>query len=109
MESVNSQRMINADRLTHRAFVAGMFFKGLDGSLELLGAAARVCTRQRQRVLTAGARGPGDHHPLDAMLARTLQHRIEVMPEGFVGEVGADVDQVHRSSLRPVRRSSVAA
>jgi hypothetical protein len=43
------------------------------------------------------------------MLARTLQHRIEVMPEGFVGEVGADVDQVHRSSLRPVRRSSVAA
>jgi uncharacterized membrane protein len=30
--------------LTHRAFVAGMFFKGLDGSLELLGAAALVLT-----------------------------------------------------------------
>src|SRR6185312_3155493 len=29
------------------------------------------------------------------MFQRTLQHGVEVMAEGFVAEVGADVDELH--------------
>lgn len=36
--------MITADRFTHRAFVVGMLFKGVDGCLELIGAAALLLT-----------------------------------------------------------------
>lgn len=36
--------MVNANRLAHRAFVIGVFLKGLDGCLELIGAVALVLT-----------------------------------------------------------------
>ncbi|TAM95176.1 MAG: DUF2127 domain-containing protein [Rhodanobacteraceae bacterium] len=36
--------MVNADRLAHRAFLAGMVFKGADGCLELIGAIALFVT-----------------------------------------------------------------
>lgn len=36
--------MVNADRLAHRAFLAGMVFKGVDGCLELIGALALFVT-----------------------------------------------------------------
>jgi uncharacterized membrane protein len=36
--------MVNADRFAHRAFLVGVFFKGLDGCLELIGAIALLLT-----------------------------------------------------------------
>jgi uncharacterized membrane protein len=36
--------MVNADRFAHRAFLVGVFFKGLDGCLEMIGAAALFLT-----------------------------------------------------------------
>lgn len=36
--------MVNANRLAHRAFVIGVFLKGLDGCLELIGAVALFLT-----------------------------------------------------------------
>lgn len=36
--------MANADRIAHRAFLIGMAFKGVDGCLELIGAAALLLT-----------------------------------------------------------------
>lgn len=36
--------MVNADRLVHRAFLAGMVFKGADGCMELIGAVAILAT-----------------------------------------------------------------
>lgn len=36
--------MVNANRLAHRAFLIGVFFKGLDGCLELIGAVALFLT-----------------------------------------------------------------
>lgn len=36
--------MKHADNLTHRAFLAGVFLKGIDGCLELLGGAALLLT-----------------------------------------------------------------
>ena len=56
---------------------------------------ARMRLRQPQgqrRMLAAGA---GDHHPRHPGLAGAGQDRVAVAVEAFVGEVGADVDQVH--------------
>ena len=51
--------------------------------------------RQRQRLRRMLAAGAGDHHLRHAGVARALQHRVAVVVEAVVGEVGADVDQVH--------------
>ncbi len=56
---------------------------------------ARVLLRQRQRHRRVLAAGAGHHHLHHAGGARALQHRVQVAGEGFVGEVGADVDQLH--------------
>ncbi|MNN44024.1 hypothetical protein D3C81_1582920 [compost metagenome] len=53
--------------------------------------ALRQCQRHR-RMLAAGA---GDQHLHHAGCARAFQHRVQVAIKGFVGEVGADVDQLH--------------
>ena len=41
------------------------------------------------------AAGAGDDHPRHAGIARALQHRVAVVVEAVVGEVGADVDELH--------------
>ena len=38
--------MKHTDRLTHRAFLTGIIFKGIDGCLELVGGAALLLTNQ---------------------------------------------------------------
>src|SRR5690606_36374949 len=38
---------------------------------------------------------PGDHHLHHPRRARALQHRVAVVVEAVVGQVGADVDEVH--------------
>jgi len=56
---------------------------------------ARVLARQfegHRRMLAAGA---GQHHLHHAGLAGAGQHGIAVAVEGIVGEVGADIDQLH--------------
>lgn len=40
--------MFNHGRLAHRAFLAGMLFKGVDGCLELIGAIALLLTTRRE-------------------------------------------------------------
>ncbi|MNV61052.1 hypothetical protein D3C71_1535440 [compost metagenome] len=52
-----------------------------------------LCQFQRhRRMLAAGA---GDDHLHHAGGAGALQHRVQVAIKGFVGKVGADVDQLH--------------
>src|SRR5690348_4467858 len=55
----------------------------------------RMRARQRQRMLAAFLRRTGHDHLLDAVLLRTREHVVEIMPERFVGEIGADVYEVH--------------
>src|SRR4051794_36112002 len=55
--------------------------------------------RQLQRLRRAFARGARHHHLRDARLARALQHRIEVVVETVVAEVGADVDELHAAKF----------
>ncbi|KAG1545715.1 hypothetical protein G6F50_013720 [Rhizopus delemar] len=62
----------------------------------------RMLLRQLQgqrRVLAAGA---GDHHLHHAGLARAVQHGVTGAVEGVVGQVGADIDQVHGHRGRKV-------
>src|SRR5690606_29108338 len=72
---------------------------------------AGVRARQRgglRRVLAAGA---GDDHLHDTRLAGTRQHRVAVVVEAVVWEVGADVHKVHRPIIGrpyPVRVSAPA-
>ncbi|MCY1465085.1 hypothetical protein D9M71_831880 [compost metagenome] len=48
--------------------------------------------QRHRRMLAAGA---GDHHLHHPRLARTRQHGVAVAIKGIVGEVGADIDQLH--------------
>ena len=49
---------------------------------------------------TAAARtGAGHHDPGHAVAARAFEHRVEVGAKRFVGQVGADVDQLHARAL----------
>jgi len=52
--------------------------------------------QRHRRVLAAGA---GDDHLHHAGLACACEHGVAVVVEGVVGEVGADVDQIHARSL----------
>src|SRR5690606_31927538 len=61
---------------------------------------ARMALRQLQRHRVVLAAGAGHHHLRHPGLARALQDRVQVALEAFVGEVGADVDQVHGAVLR---------
>ena len=71
---------------------------------------ARIRPRQDQcfrRVLAARA---GDHHPRHAGGARALQHRLAVVVEAAVGEIGADIDQGHTQATKNgVRHCTEAA
>ena len=60
---------------------------------------ARMRTRQRQRRARAFAAGAGDHHLHDAGRARALQHRLEVVAEAFVAQVGADINELEGSGF----------
>ena len=66
---------------------------------------------QRQRLRRMLAAGAGDHHLHHAGVARALQHRVAVVVEAVVGEVGADVDQFHAHSLsrNPVGAAAAAS
>lgn len=60
---------------------------------------SRVLLRQLQgqrRVLAAGA---GNHQLRHAGIACALQHRIAIAVERVVGEVGADIDQLHAAGV----------
>lgn len=58
---------------------------------------ARVRACDLQRMARPGAAGAGHHHLHDAGRARPRQHRLEIVRETFVAEVGADIDQFERS------------
>src|SRR5450432_3464383 len=56
---------------------------------------ARMRERQSMRGARALRIGAGDHHLGYALRTRTRQHRIQVMGERLMAEVGADVDKLH--------------
>ena len=56
---------------------------------------ARVRAREFERLRRALAAGAGDDQLRDTGRACPREHRVAVVVEGFVGEVGADVDEVH--------------
>ncbi len=49
--------------------------------------------------LAAGQIGSGEHDMAQTSLPRISQHLGVVMLEGFMGEIGADIDQLHGYSL----------
>ena len=51
----------------------------------------------------AFAAGAGHHHLHHAGRAGARQHRLDVVGEAFVAEVGADVDQVHGAGIGRLR------
>ncbi len=54
-----------------------------------------VIARELER-RTAAARARARHDDAaDAGLARTREHCVEILPEGFMREVCADIDQFH--------------
>ena len=61
---------------------------------------ARMRLGQGQRLGRMLAAGAGDHHLHDARIARALQHRVAVRVEAVVGEIGADVDELHAAEFR---------
>lgn len=66
--------MVRADRLAHRAFLVGMFFKGMDGGLELIGAIVLFLTT-RPEILHAVAcltRAELAEDPTDFFATRAL-------------------------------------
>lgn len=56
---------------------------------------SRMLLRQLQGQRRMLAAGTGDHQLRHTGIARTLQHGIAVAVEGIMGEVGADIDQLH--------------
>ena len=54
-----------------------------------------ISPRQDQRLRRMLAAGAGDHHLRHTHGARALQHRLAVVVETVVSEVGADIDQGH--------------
>lgn len=65
--------MVNADRLAHRAFLAGMVFKGVDGCLELIGAIALVLTTRPEILhLVAWLREELAEDPTDFFATRAV-------------------------------------
>ncbi len=75
--------MANADRIAHRAFLAGMVFKGVDGCLELIGAAALLLTTRLeiQRVVAWLAREELVEDPRD-FLASHAVHMAQHLTAG---------------------------
>ncbi|KAF1067831.1 MAG: hypothetical protein GAK45_01557 [Pseudomonas citronellolis] len=61
---------------------------------------------QRQSGFALGQAGAGQDQLADAGLTRTLQKRLALVGEAFMGEVDADVDQLHGAFL--VRARSIA-
>ncbi|MNU92144.1 hypothetical protein D3C71_820530 [compost metagenome] len=59
---------------------------------------ARVLLRQLQGQRRMLAAGTGDDHLHHTGLACAVQHGIAVAVEGVVGQVGADIDQMHGGS-----------
>jgi len=57
--------------------------------------ASGVGASKCERVLAAFVRCTRHHHAADPVGARPLQDVVKILAKGFVGEVGADVDQVH--------------
>ena len=66
--------MVNADRLAHRAFLAGMIFKGADGCIELIGAIALIATTRPeiQRAVAWLAREELAEDPTDFFATRAV-------------------------------------
>ncbi len=60
----------------------------------------RIGAGERQRLWRMLAAGAGDHLLHNAGITGALNHRLAVMVEGFVGEVGADIDQIHAGDSR---------
>lgn len=50
----------------------------------------------QRRMLAAGT---GDHQLRHTGIARTLQHGVAIAVEGVMGEVGADIDQLHGAGV----------
>jgi len=50
---------------------------------------------QCQGSAAAGERTAGDHHPRHTCRFGPRQHRLAVGCKGVVGQIGADVDQIH--------------
>lgn len=51
----------------------------------------------------------GDDDCRDAVRARAVEHHVEIVPERFVGQVGADVDEWHGSASKVVVAAQRAA
>jgi hypothetical protein len=62
---------------------------------------AGMRTRQLGGHRRMRAAGTGDDHAGHAGVAGALHHRVAVVVEAVVGEVGADVDELHGRSLAP--------
>ncbi len=58
-----------------------------------------VLVRQLQGCFVAGSTRSGNNDGLDACGACARQHVIEIAAKTFVGEIGADVDQMHRCAI----------
>ncbi|MNL83292.1 hypothetical protein D3C87_2109010 [compost metagenome] len=65
--------------------------------------------RQGQRLRRVLAAGAGDDHLRHALFARALHHRLAIVIEALVGQVGADVDELHAKPEREVGRWIVRA
>jgi hypothetical protein len=56
---------------------------------------ARVRLGQGQGMRASVARCARHHQLDDTMVLCTIKHRIKVVPKGFVGEIRADIDELH--------------
>ncbi len=70
---------------------------------------SRMGARQGQRRLRAFRAGPGDHDLRHARGTRPRQHGGQVVAEGLMGEVGADVNEGHGAALEGGGRLAPAA
>ena len=78
----------------------GIAFGGVLGGVVRMHASgrkqfARMLARQFQCARRVFAAGAGDDDLCDAGVACALQHFVAVAVEGVVGQVGADIDQLH--------------
>jgi len=94
-----SQPMQNIDRILRP--VARMVRMDTNRTGQLI----RVFSTQPNCLITILDTGAGDYNLVDAGLVSALEHRIEVLHQAFIGEIGSDVDKLGQCRI-PVPRLS---